>query len=169
MQVRAVNDAGDGPWSNSASAIAPVKHMPMFAEGATATPAVAENSPEGSNIGRPIAATDDDADILSYTLGGADATSFRIDSATGQLTTKASYTVTVTASDGNTDDDANITVTITVTDVAEGSAFSPYDEDDSGVIESTEVLKAVKDYFDGDITAAEVLAVVKLYFDGRSS
>ena len=39
----------------------------------------------GENIGVPITATDADADTLTYTLGGADATSFGIDPASGQL------------------------------------------------------------------------------------
>ena len=145
VQVRAVNDAGDGPWSNSASAIAPVNHMPMFAEGATATRAVAENSPEGSNIGDPVTATDDDS--LTYTLGGADAASFTIDGGTGQLMTKAAldfetrarYTVIVTASDGT--DAATVTVTITVTNVGLDDS---YDANDDGMIDSNEVLNAVE-------------------------
>ena len=72
----------------------------------------------------PFTATD--SDTLTYSLGGADAASFAIDSGTGQLQTKgaldfedkASYSVTVTARDpgGLT---ANITVTINVTDVDE--------------------------------------------------
>ena len=63
--------------------------------------------------------------------------------------TDNAYEVTVTASDGNTADDATIAVTITVTDVAEGSELSPYDVDNSGVIEGSEVIQAVKDYFAG--------------------
>ena len=83
--------------------------------------------------------------------------------------TDNAYEVTVTASDGNTADDATIDVTITVTDVPEGSELSPYDTDNSGVIEGPEVIQAVKDYFAGTITGAEVIEVVKLYFAGGSS
>ena len=65
-------------------------------------------------------------DVLTYTLGGADAASFGIREGTGQLQTKAaldyetkqSYTVTVTATDpGGLS--ATVTVTIEVTDVNE--------------------------------------------------
>ena len=107
--------------------------------------------------------------------------SFAIDPADGHLMTKAAldfempadadmdnaYEVTVTASDGT--DEAMVAVTITVTDLAEGSELSPYDVDNSGVIEGDEVIQAVKDYFAGTITPAEVIEVVKLYFAGRSS
>ena len=86
------------------------------------------------NIGNPIAATDPDSDTLTYSLGGADVSSFSIVSTSGQLQTKAtldyetriSYTVTVSVHDGKADDgspneepDDTITVTITVTDVDE--------------------------------------------------
>ncbi len=143
---------------------------------------VPENTAAGENIGAPVTATDADAgDTLTYTLGGADMASFAIDPATGQLMTKAAldfevpgdadtdndYEVTVTASDGTAE--AMVAVTITVTDVAEGSELSPYDFDNSGVIEGPEVIQAVKDYFAGVITGPEVIAVVKLYFAGRAS
>ena len=39
-----------------------------------------------------------------------------------------------------------------------------YDENDDGVIDSAEVLRAVADYFSGVISASEVLEVVSLYF-----
>ena len=83
-----------------------------------------ENTKAGRLIGAPVEAIDDDKDLLTYTLDGADATLFRIDSKTGQLKTKAAlnyedrstYTVVVTATDpfGAAD---SIVVTIEVTDV----------------------------------------------------
>ena len=127
--------------------------------------------------------TTDAGDTLMYTLGGTDMASFAIDSATGQLMTKAAldyeapadadtdnaYEVTVTASDGNTADDATIAVTITVTDVTTGNADGDtYDANEDGVIDGPEVIQAVKDYFAGKIIGPEVIAVVKLYFAGRS-
>ena len=39
-----------------------------------------------------------------------------------------------------------------------------YDADEDGVISSSEVLQAVRDYFDNKITATDVVAVVRLYF-----
>ncbi len=84
---------------------------------------VAENTKAGLNIGEPVSARDADGDLLIYTLGGDDATSFRIDRKTGQLKTNASlnyearssYEVVVTATDpfGAA---ASIVVAITVTD-----------------------------------------------------
>ena len=84
---------------------------------------VAENMEAGMYIGDPVAAHDDDGDLLIYTLGGEDAASFRVSRKDGQLKTKAplnyetqsSYTVVVTATDpfGAA---ASILVTITITD-----------------------------------------------------
>ncbi len=97
---------------------------PVFTEGSSTTRSVAENTGSGVDIGNPIAATDQDTtDTLTYTLGGTDASSFGIDSTTGQLRTsgdldfenKNSYSVSITVSDGELSD--SITVTITVTDL----------------------------------------------------
>ena len=98
---------------------------PVFAADASATRSVAENTGAGINIGSALAATDADNDTLTYTLGGTDASSFDIDRASGQLTTraaldyetKAAYTVVITVSDGSLTD--SITVTINVTNVPE--------------------------------------------------
>ncbi len=99
---------------------------PTFAEGASTTRKVAENTASGEDIGAPVSATDADSDALTYTLGGTDAASFDIDPASGQLQTSAaldhetapSHTVTVTADDdkGGT---ATISVTIEVTNETE--------------------------------------------------
>ena len=102
---------------------------PSFAEGNRATRSVAENTAADTNIGNAVSATDPDNDTLTYTLGGADAAMFSIDSTNGQLQTKApldyetqtSYAVTVSVSDGNGGTDS-ITVTINVTDVSENRA-----------------------------------------------
>ena len=96
---------------------------------------VAENTQKGVVVGIPVAATDSEGDVLTYTLGGNAASSFSIDVATGQLRTSAaldreaadgeSYTVEVTATDPYVRGDAAtgysdmITVTITVTNVDE--------------------------------------------------
>ncbi len=103
---------------------------------------VPENTVAGVDIGLPVAATDDEDDTLTYTLGGTDAPRFTIDSGTGQIRvgigttldheTKDSYTVTVLVSDGKDADgnpdtdmapDGTTTVTITVTDVNEDPEF----------------------------------------------
>ena len=99
---------------------APPNNRPVFSEGASATRSVSSSAPAGTSIGLPVTATDADAGTtLNYTLEGADAASFGINAANGQLLTLAgvtldqsTYTVTVVASDGT--DSASITVTITV-------------------------------------------------------
>ena len=99
---------------------------PVFEDGDTASRSVVENTPAGSDIGSPIAATDDDGDDLTYSLGGPDASSFSIVESSGQLQAGSaldyedvySYTVEVTVDDGNDGSDT-ITVTIDVNDQEE--------------------------------------------------
>ena len=94
---------------------------------------VAENTAAGQNVGAVLTATDSDGDTLTYTLEGADATSFELDTTTtagsAQIQTKtgvtydhevkSSYTVVVKADDNNGGTAATVTVTITITDVNE--------------------------------------------------
>ena len=110
---------------------------PRFKEGASTFRVVMENvmaandaasDAETDNVGMPVEATDANADMVTYTLGGADASLFEIRD-TGQLEVKGkldheadrSHTVTVTANDGSgaSNNSATITVTIYVTDVDE--------------------------------------------------
>ena len=149
-----------------------VNVAPRFAAETDAR-SVAENTAAGEDIGALVEATDADADdTLTYTLGGADAASFAIDSSTGQLMTsaaldfetEASYTVEVTATD-NAGDNDTITVTISVTDVNTGSALGDtYDTNDDGRIEKEEARAAVTDYFAGTITKEQTRAIITLYF-----
>ena len=94
---------------------------------------VAENST--GNVGGPVTATDGDGDRLTYTLGGTNATSFKIDAATGQLMVRddlklnhemtPSYTVEVTATDSSdTTTTPAATVTINVIDIDEKPTFA---------------------------------------------
>ena len=104
---------------------------------------VVENTPAGVNIGASIAAVATSGTV-SYTLGGADASSFDLDTHTGQLRTKAgvtydhetknSHAVTVTATD--TDGSITTTVNIAVTDdeeapVITGPAHLDFEENDT--------------------------------------
>ena len=115
---------------------------------------VAENSssapiqdPNPHNVGGEVTAVDCDGaatctdstddmnntDNLTYELSGTDASSFRIDRETGQITvapgvkldyeTKQTYTVTVKATDPSDESDS-ITVTINVTNVDEAPTLS---------------------------------------------
>ena len=100
---------------------------PTFDE-AIVTFTIAEDTAVGTVVGT-VKATDGDADdILSHVLGGDDASSFKVDIATGEITVGAglnfekddgpSYTVTVTAYDPSNAMGLS-TVTITTTDVNE--------------------------------------------------
>ena len=142
---------------------------PEFAEDTT-TREVEENTPQGENIGGPVAVMAGDDDTLTYAMGGADGSSFIIILTTGQIKvrealdyeTKNSYTVTVTATDESGLSDT-ITVTIMVTDKM--GLENAYDVNDDGVIDRSEALNAVDDYFapGSTLTKAEVLEVIALY------
>ena len=102
---------------------------------------VEENTVAPNSVnGGAISATDSNSgDVVSYTLGGPDASSFDIDLTNGQITvgvgtdvdyeTKDTYMVTVIATDsfGAT---ASIAVTIKVTDVNEGPEVTGLDQVD---------------------------------------
>ncbi len=112
---------------------------PSFPSSAPTALSVAENSAATTEVGT-VAATDDDDDTLTYSLGGADGSSFAIGSSSGKITvgsgttlnfeaTKNSYSVTVSVHDGkdsagdaDTSVDATRDVTISVTDELEPPA-----------------------------------------------
>ena len=105
----------------------PTNIAPTFTDGESTTRTVAENTASGVDIGSAVSATDEDKDdTLTYSLGGTDASSFSIDSSSGQLRTSAaldyeakdSYSVTITVSDGKGGSDT-ISITINITDVDE--------------------------------------------------
>ena len=122
----------------AASNVPPTFPTPIAQENTNQTREIAENTPAGTNIGAPVAASD--TDVLTYSLDGADAASFDINRATGHLITKAAldheedaeYIVMVAATDPF---GASITaqVTVAVTDVNEapsvtGAASIDHDE-----------------------------------------
>ena len=115
-----VSDVDETPTDTTSN------NAPVFTEGSITSRSVAENTAAGENIGTPVAASDVDNDILTYSLGGVDTGSFSLDTSSGQLQTNAaldyetkpSYSVTITVSDDN-DGSASITVTINVSDVDE--------------------------------------------------
>ena len=129
-----------------------VEEAPDFATDASVVRSVAENTAAGVDIGKPVAAVDDQGDSQTYTLGGDDAASFDIAASTGQLKTKAaldyetksSYSVTVSVSDGydaegnaDTAVDDTVAVTITVTDVEEIPEFAASEDGARSVAENT--------------------------------
>ena len=116
------------------AAAPPANRDPAFPSSETGSRSIAENTPPNRNVGAPVAATDDDNDVLHHTLGGDDASSFAIVAESGQLRTKAAldyesknrYSVTVSVrdskdADGNADTatDDTIDVSISVTNVDE--------------------------------------------------
>ena len=133
----------------------PSNRPPVFADGSRTDRSIAENTVAGENVGDPVVATD--SGILTYTLGGADAGSFAIVAATGQIQVgdgtildyeaRAGHTVYVTAADpsGAT---ARIMVMITVTNLDEDgeATLSSYDP------RVGDELTAMLDDPDGDVT-----------------
>ena len=143
VEVRAINAEGPGPWSDTGTGST---NSPPEFSGATPAREVAENTVGVTSVGTPVTATDANLDTLSYTLEGADANSFHIVSASGQIQTKLgttydheaqpSYTVTVKADDGNGGTNT-IEVTITVTDVNEAPAFDDVSPTTRSIAENT--------------------------------
>ena len=132
VTVKADDNNGGTATIDVTITVADVDEPPEF-DSATATREVPENTEAGGNIGVPVTAADPDTgDTLTYTLEGADLDSFDIDSASGQLQTKAaldyetksSYTLTMTASDGTLTATVDVTVTVTNIDEAGTVALS---------------------------------------------
>ena len=132
VQVRATNAEGTGDWSASGIGITRTRpNNPPAFPSSTTTRQVAENTEARENVGNPVDAQDTDNDRLTYILEGFDASSFMIDSDTGQLETKMpldhetddSYSVMVKAVDGQGGSDS-IGVIINVVDVNEPPEFS---------------------------------------------
>ena len=102
---------------------------PEFSEGSSTSRNVDEGDQADRSVGAPVTATDQDAsETLTYSLGGTDASSFDIDSSTGQIKTKdaldfdggkRTYEVTVEVRDsrdvdGNADTVTDDTIDVTI-------------------------------------------------------
>ena len=151
-QVRAVNDEGEGKWSESGKgstfAAQPVNSPPEFDEDAVPTISIAENSQPGTVVGAAFTASDSDSqDDLIYSLAGVDSGLFSVDDSSGQVSVGPGstfdhevpsdsdgdnvYELTVQVTDGrdengdpDTSVDDSIDVTIRITDVNEPPVFS---------------------------------------------
>ena len=105
-----------------------INKAPVFTDGSSTTRTMVNRS-----IRNPVAAADADNDALTYQLSGTNAAAFDIDSATGQLktkashnyNTKASYTVTVTVSDGTLIDEITVTINVISTETETPTNSSP--------------------------------------------
>ena len=121
-------DRGDrGDPSGSGAPPKPTKPEPEFDANGPVTITVPENTEDGTDIGDPLTASDDDDTVLTYRIiDWRDGSSFDIDSSTGQLKTKApldyetrtQYELQANVHDDDGGDDW-ISVNIRVTDVAE--------------------------------------------------
>ena len=122
---KSTNGVSDNPVQ---AAPAGNNSAPVFSED-SAVRSVSENTATEISFGTTVTANDANSDTLTYTLGGADAGSFGIVAASGQLQTRdpldyesrSSYQVTVTAADPSNASDS-IAVTITVTNEDEAGA-----------------------------------------------
>ena len=103
-----------------------VNDAPEFPSAAV-TRTVSESASESDGVGAPVVATDIDGDTPTYSLLGADASSFEID-AGGQITvgagvrfhiaTQETYEVTVEADDRSNETNATARIDVTITVVA---------------------------------------------------
>ena len=154
VQLAAINAVGASIWSETVEATPIVlNNPPVVPESESGMRIVDEDANVGSAIGVPVAATDEDSELLSYMIAPP-SEYIEIDNATGQLTVKApldyetatEHTILVTVSDLADPDavadevpDVDITVTVTVRDVNEPPVVSGNSEIDA-FENSTEVL-----------------------------
>ena len=140
-----VSNGGAQSGSATANVVNADEQAPVFAESAVAADAIAENSGAGQVV--YTAQADDSADAsagVSYSLAGADAAAFSIDSATGAVTLTAnpdyeaqsSYSFTVVADDG-VNATASQTVTLEVTDVDDTAPVISSSSDAGSVVENS--------------------------------
>ena len=130
---------------------------------------VVENTAPGQIVGSPVTAVDPDTDdTLVYSLIGTDASSFDINSSTGQILTKAAldfetqpntYHLAVSVTDGkdvygasNTAEDDSIDVTINVTD---GNEMPEFDSGLPATLNVAENTAAGVDIANGQFTATD--------------
>ena len=135
--------AGDVEWTVGEETVVYLLEVfnnpPAFTDTAPTTRSVDENTASAADIGAAVAASDPESDTLVYALTGTDASSFTIDTASGQLKTSASldfetdssYSVNVTVHDGknavgvaDTTVDATIAVTISVNNLDEAGTVT---------------------------------------------
>ena len=106
-------------------------HSPVFSL-ASVVLSIAENTPADQGVGSPVTATDANNDPLVYSLTGADAAAFAVDSGSGQIRTRdpldfetrATYQFEIRADDGF-GGTASASVRVDVTDVVETVILPP--------------------------------------------
>ena len=156
-----------GSSGGSSGGFGPAPVAPKFSDGFRTTRPLALTARVGDAVGDPVAATHPDDFDITYSLSGADATSFTVDEETGQIRVKegvvlilgTTYTVNLTA----TDSAGFGAIIIVVIEVVEGVA-DPYDLNRDGIIDKVEVVAAIADYFAGLIEKDEILELISRYF-----
>ncbi len=159
--------ASGGSVGGGGGGFGPAPVAPKFADGFRTTRTLAQNARAEDAVGDPVSATHPDELAITYALSGADAARFTVDAETGQIRVKdavafklgQTFTVNLTA----TDSAGFGAIIIVVIEVGE-SLHHRYDLNGNGVIEKSEVLAAIADYFAGRIEKPLVLEVVSLYF-----
>ena len=144
-QVRAVNDEGEGPWSESGKAetlvAPPPNSLPEFDDDAITSLSIAENSPADTAVGAPITASDSDSqDVLTYSLSGADSALFSVGASSGQISIGAGTSLDFESpSDSGGNNVYNLTVQVTDGKTSEGNADTVVDDSVDVTIEVTDV------------------------------
>ena len=178
-RLRAVNEDGRADWSEEISAIPhipppdedtePAARTPVFEDGFRAVRRVFAGFSRNVVLGGPVAAEHPEGLEITYSLSGADAVLFTVDPATGQIRVKIgavlqvdrTYTIVLTATDS-----AGMGVLIIVSIEVAESHLAAYDANDNYIIDLDEVIAAIGDYFDDDISKDDVIELIKLYFAG---
>ena len=125
---KTADQVSDNPVQADTSNKAPVFLDAEGEEITTIAREVAEDAAPGDPVGEPVEATDAHGG-LTYTWGGDDASSFTVESGTGQIRvgagvtldaeTKSSYSISVIATDpANLNEDIMVTITVTNVDEA---------------------------------------------------
>ena len=132
-QVLARNAEGTSDWSSSGTGSTDPNQLPVFTDGSSATRDLDENTTGVVDVGDPVSATDAENTTLTYSLEGADADSFTVDTRSGQLRTRSgktwdyettsNYSVEVKATDGHGGERA-IPVFIELNDLNEPPVFT---------------------------------------------
>ena len=91
--VRAYNNKGTGPSSDTVNFTTAGNRAPAFSATGTTTVYHVENTAVGGAIGSPFGATDADGDTLYYSMAGAAASKVDVDGATGQIKVKSGHTL----------------------------------------------------------------------------
>lgn len=134
-QVRAINDEGEGKWSESGKgrtyAARPVNAPPKFDDSPVTALLVAESAQPGSAVGAPFAAVDPDSgDNLAYSLAGVDSGHFAVDVSTGQIRTGPGAALDY-ETPADSDDDNVYELTVRVSDGSDESGNPDSSVDDS--------------------------------------